>query len=163
MTTSKKIISGAALGTLLGSLAAILYPKRHEIVENLIDRTEDISNFAEKAREYGETFLNKGKQFNFRKIDNRYSFLKGGLVGFLLGASSALLATTRSGQKLRGQFTRAYNNLSEKSEEFVHHFKNNSHHPFAMNRTMQSSIKRKKPAMKSQIRKTQPTKQANPK
>lgn len=159
MTSSKKIISGAAIGTLLGSLTAMLYPKRREIIENLLERTEDISELAEKAREYGEALFNKGSRISFNRSGYRNNHLGSGLIGFLLGASAAMLASSRKGRALRVQLARAYNHLSGKSEEFVHHFKNNSHHPFTMNRPMnrpinrptqsQSATKRKKPMSKT--------------
>lgn len=153
MTSTKKLISGAAIGTLLGSLAAFLYPKRHEIIENILDRSEDISHLADKARHYGEALLNTGKQLNFRRVEYRTNYWKGGLLGLLIGAGTALLVAPKTGKTLRGQITRAYNDLSERSEGFVHHFKNNSHNPFAEHHrtshsTTQNGMKKKKPATK---------------
>lgn len=145
MAHTKKIASGAALGTLLGSLAAMMYPKRREIIEHVMDRAEDISHLAEKAREYGEAFMGNGKLFNFgHKTESKANYIKGGLIGFLIGAGAALMMAPKTGKNLRGQLARAYNDLSERSEEFVHHFKNNTHYPFATPRTMQNGMKVKK-------------------
>jgi gas vesicle protein len=142
MASSKKIISGAALGTLLGSLAAVMYPKRREIIEHIMDHAEDIGDIAGKAREYGEAILSKTQLFNSGRTNHAGHYLKGGLVGFLIGAGTALLIAPKSGKNLRGQLARAYNDLSERSEEFVHHFKNNTRNPFAEHRPKKKTMRK---------------------
>lgn len=142
MTSTKKMISGAAIGTLLGSLAALLYPRRQEIIERIRDHSEDLNDFKEKAREYG-------KRFDFRRVEYRENYWKGGLIGLIVGAGAALLIAPKTGKNLRGQLTRAYNDLSERSEEVIHQFKNNSHNPFTAARTHHNGVKKKKPAIRA--------------
>jgi gas vesicle protein len=131
MESHKKLIAGAALGTLLGSLAAILYPRRYEIIEQIKNHSEDMGGFTGKAREFGESLLNSGRRLSFRKVEYRDNYLKGGLIGLIVGAAAALLAAPSTGKNLRRQLSHAYNDLAERSEEVIHQFKNNSHNPFA--------------------------------
>jgi gas vesicle protein len=148
MASTKKIISGAALGTLLGSVAAFLYPKRYEILERVRHHSADIGELTEKAKKYGESLLNKGKQLNFRRIEYRNNYWKGGLIGLIVGASAGLLVAPRSGKTLRAQITRAFNDLSEKSDEVIHQFKHNSHNPFLTVHTHPNGMKKKKPMLR---------------
>lgn len=147
MAHSKKIVSGTALGTLLGSIASMMYPKRRAFLEHLMERADDINHLAEKAKEFGEAFLGKGKLFHFGNgAESKANYIKGGVIGFIVGATAALLIAPKSGKNFRGQIARAYNDISEKSEEFVHHFKNNTHNPFATHhhRTTQNGVMKKK-------------------
>lgn len=136
MVSKKKLIAGAALGTFLGSLAAILYPKRNRIINTLKGQPVD---FGEKARQYAEVLLNKGK-FPLRQESRRESYLRGGILGLFLGAGTALLLAPKSGKQLRSQVSRTYNDISDKTEHVIHLFKNNSHRPF---RSMGTKKKRR--------------------
>jgi hypothetical protein len=134
MTSAKKIIAGAALGTLLGSLIVALYPKRNEIFDVIREQSTD---YADKAKQYADLILN-GKQAIARNTNN--SFLKGGILGALLGAGAALLLAPKTGRQLRNQVSQAYNEISDKTEHVVDLFKNNSHNPFGA----RSTIKKKR-------------------
>lgn len=142
--TTKNIISGAAIGTLIGTLAAFIYPRRQEIVDNIRDQSE-------KARGLGEALLRKG---DFRRVEYRDNYWKGGLLGLLVGAGTALLMAPKSGKQFRGQLTRAYNDLSEKSEELIHQFQKNSHYPFARSHAshLANHVKKKKPVVRASSR-----------
>ena len=131
MESTKKIIAGAALGTLLGSLAVVLFPRRYEIMEQIRNHSEDFSDLPGKAREFGETLLNTGKHLNFRRVEYRDNYLKGGLIGLIVGIGATLLAAPSSGKNMRKQLSNAYNDLAERSEEVIHQFKNNAHSPFS--------------------------------
>lgn len=144
MTSTKQMISGAAIGTLFGSLAALLYSQRREIIEKLQEHSEDFNGLKDKAIEYSGSLLNKGKQLNFRKVEYRTSYWQGGLVGLIIGAGAAFLIAPRTRKNLRGHITRVYNDLSERSEEVLHQFKNNSPSLF----THHNGVKKKKPSIR---------------
>lgn len=146
MTSTKKIISGAAIGTLLGSLVALAYQRRNEILERVRDHSGDFNDLKEMAKEYGGALINKGRQLNFRKMEPRTNYWKSGFIGLMAGAGAALLLAPKSGKSLRGQLSRVYNDFSEKSEEVIHQFKNNSLVPFA---THPNGVKRKRSALKA--------------
>lgn len=144
MASAKKILSGAAFGTLLGSLSAVLYARRYEILQKLDKRSSNLNHLTEKAREYGESLFNSRKKLRFQKAEDLDKYWKGGLVGLLVGAGAALLVAPKSGKSLRGQLSRAYEDMSEKSEKLIHQFKNNSHAPFSTARNEPTRIKKKK-------------------
>lgn len=125
---AKKIIAGAALGTLLGSLLVALYPKRNEIFDAIQDQSTD---YADKAKQFANIMLN-GKQAH----NAGNTFLKGSILGALLGAGAALLLAPKTGKQLRNQVSQAYNEFSDKTEHVVDLFKNNSHNPFGARATI---------------------------
>jgi gas vesicle protein len=140
MISAKKILSGAAIGTLLGSLATFLYPRRYELIEQLLENGENLNAFTNKARDYGEQLFSRGRRT--RRQESLNGYLRGGLLGFAIGATTALFSTPKTGKALRGQLAKAYQGLSEKSEEVIHQFRNNSH-PLSVR-----AVKRRKPAPK---------------
>lgn len=156
MESSKKIIAGAALGTLLGSLAVALFPRRYEIMENIRNHSGDFNDLPGRAREFGESLLNSGKRLSFRRVEYRDNYLKGGLIGLIIGAGAALLAAPSSGKNLRRQISHVYDDLAERSEEVIHQFKKNAHNPFARVRASHTTpashrngvAVKKKPAVK---------------
>lgn len=119
MANLKGIAAGAALGTLLGSLAIAFYPKRKEILEALNNQTMDLS---ERAREYADMWMNRNQTEN-----NTNGHLTSGLVGLLVGAGIALAVAPKTGKQFRTQFIRAYNELFGKTQNMVEFFRNNSH------------------------------------
>jgi len=127
MPSTKNILSGAAIGTALGCLAAFLYPRRHELLGRIQEGSTALNHIGEKAREYGETLLDKGKQLSLRRVEYRDRYLTGGLLGLTVGALSALLIAPKTGKALRRQLAQTYRDLSEKSEQVIHQFRNNSH------------------------------------
>lgn len=156
METTKKVIAGAALGTLLGSLAVALFPRRYEIMEHIKNHSEDFNDLPGKAREFGESLLNRGKRLSFRRVEYQDNYLKGGLIGLIIGAGAALLAAPSTGKNLRRQISHAYNDIAERSEEVIHQFKTNAHNPFARARANHAAptshrngvAVKKKPAVK---------------
>lgn len=144
--TSKKIFSGAALGSILGTMAALIYPRRRGITEYIHDHSDDLNYYTNKAREYGNSLFNSRSH----QRDIRNNYLKSGLAGVVVGIGAALLLAPKSGKALRGQLTKAYNNISEKSEELVHQFKANSHYPFA--NSHYNGVKKKRPTLKATIK-----------
>jgi gas vesicle protein len=126
MATLKGMAAGAAIGTFLGSLAVIFYPKRREIIKAVMDQTEDLR---ETAKNYAHTLLNNRKGFGYRKMQNNTSQIAGGLLGLAVGVGTAMLLTPKTGRQLRSQISKAYNQAFGKTQEVVRIFKNNSH-PF---------------------------------
>jgi gas vesicle protein len=127
MSSTKNIISGAAIGTALGCLAAFLYPRRHELLDRLQESSATLNQLGEKAREYGETLFDKGRHLRLRKVEYRDRYLTGGLFGLTIGAITALLVAPKTGKALRRQLAQTYHDFSDKSEHIIHQFRNNSH------------------------------------
>lgn len=115
MNNSKKVIIGAAVGTVLGALAAI--NKRQDILQNLKNQAE---NFSDRTKERAMRFLEDSLDgAPFQRRSNQKNFLSGSLLGLLAGISSALMFAPKSGKNLRNQISRAYNDLFDKTHEIV--------------------------------------------
>jgi len=156
MASIKKIFSGAAVGTLLGSFAVLLYPRRNEIMEYLRNHSSDLNGLTDKAKGYGESLLKQGKQLNFRRVEYRTNYLTGGIIGLIVGVGTGLLLAPKTGKVLRGHISKAYSDLSVKSEEVIHKFKNGTHNPFTHSpttQTKQNEVKKRKPAVKKALHK----------
>src|ERR1700730_11606768 len=97
ITIFKGVILGAAVGTLLGSLAAILYPRRQEILETLKEQTSDLN---EKAKEYANLLIQKGSQMTHKKRMVSNNHWKSTLAGVLLGAGVTFLLTPKTGKQV---------------------------------------------------------------
>ncbi len=126
--TKLKILTGAAIGTLLGSLAIALYPRRQEIMDAIADQSEGLSD---KARDYIDALISKGAVLTHlrEEEEDRSVYWKSGLAGVLFGAGAALFLAPKSGKQLRSQVLRVYNDLSGRTQEVIRDFKNNGH-PF---------------------------------
>lgn len=122
-----KILTGAALGTLLGSLAIMLYPRRQEIMDAIVDQSEDISD---TAKEYIGALIDKGAVLvNLRREEEHNIDWKSGVAGLLLGVGAALILAPKSGKQLRSQIQRMYSDISDRTHDVIRDFKNNGH-PF---------------------------------
>lgn len=107
------IVMGALLGTMLGS-AAFLFPKRQMLVNKMRAKSKEI---AEKTKELGDSFYEELKHFGNspKKSVASEDIVKGTLLGFLLGAGSALLLTPRSGKQLRKDLTETYQEMAHRT------------------------------------------------
>lgn len=139
----KHKLLGAALGTLLGSLAVALYPRRQEILETITDRSEE---FTDKAREYADFLLKKAYLREERREANLTWIT--GLAGLLIGAGAALFLTPKTGRQLRNQVQKKYGELSDKTQDVLDLFKNNSH-PFVRSKTLHPVKKARKTLSKA--------------
>jgi len=143
---SKKIITGAVIGTLIGAITIALSPKRRQILEVLNEQSED---FNEKVKQYAEILLKKGKRLaGFKVEEERSSFWwKTSIAGLLLGLGTAMFLTPKSGKQLRGQASRFYRDLFGKAQNMVRDLKNNSRPIFTF--TNNHPVKKRRSLLKS--------------
>jgi gas vesicle protein len=143
---AKEFVVGAAVGSLLGSVAALLIaPKagrklRQDICDayyNISDKTCDLaergkclaknvgcqtSNWACKAKSAvdGAKKSVKGWISDEEEEENSRDLLIGGLVGSVLGAAAGLLLAPKPGEELRQDIVDTYEDVSDKTQEFAH-------------------------------------------
>jgi gas vesicle protein len=141
---TKEFVVGAAVGSLLGGVAALLVaPKsgrklRDDICDvycNMSDRTQDFANrgksfakglggqtrgWASKARSAvdGARRTVRGWRGEEEEEETTSDFLIGGLVGGILGATAGLLLAPKSGDKLRRDLADAYEDISDRTQDF---------------------------------------------
>jgi len=135
-------LAGALLGTLVGTLAAMAYPRRQEILDT-------VRNHKNRATRYADSLLAKGQEltdFIPKRTVYRETYWKGGLLGLFLGAGIGILTAPKSGKQLRNQVSKAYTDVSSKTHDIIHTFKNNNHNPFLHNGIKHNGIKKTKPA-----------------
>lgn len=127
MTKQKELIIGGALGTLIGCIAIALYPKRKEIYKTLQEGSKKAKIAIENIKTIHEPKNNKN------------SFVKGGILGALSGASAALLLDPKTSKKLRGQIHDAYTEINGKAQGAIKYLKKNA--PKAVSATKKASRK----------------------
>lgn len=142
---TKEFVVGAAVGSLLGSVAALLVaPKagkklRAEICDaycNISDKTQDL---ASKGKSLAKSFgcqtcgwVSKGKSAvdgakesirgwgsEEEEEETTRDLLIGGLVGGILGATVGLLLAPKSGEALRQDISDTYEDMSERTHDFA--------------------------------------------
>lgn len=112
MANNKKVkgaVVGAALGSMLGSLASLLTPEHAE--KGLLSKAKSIGSnlFEDIFHATGENGVTVP------------DFVKGALVGLLLGAGSAALLTPSTGKDVRKNISKGYRNISEKTQDVLHY------------------------------------------
>lgn len=120
MAKLKNVVAGAALGTLLGSIALALYPKRFEIMEALLGQS---NQFGGKTKEYEDHFFRRHKKEN-----SSQPYLTC-LAGIILGAGVTLFLTPHSGRHLRAQVIKAFHALADKKMDGFHPLLKNDQQP----------------------------------
>lgn len=141
----KEFVVGAAVGSLLGSVAALLIaPKtgdklRNDICDaycNMADKTQDLASrgrslakdigcqtcdWASKAKSVVEdaTKTVKGWVSEEEEEDTTRDLLIGGLIGGVLGAAVGLLLAPKPGEELRHDLAETYEDLSDKAQDFT--------------------------------------------
>lgn len=142
---TKEFVVGAAVGSLLGSVAALLIaPKAGEELRqdlcdgycNIAGKTQD---FADKSRSMAKnigdqtcdwackakSFVNDAGQTIKRwtsgeeEEDTTRDLLIGGLIGGVLGAAVGLLLAPKPGQELRRNLADTYEDISERTQDFA--------------------------------------------
>lgn len=105
----KGVILGAIVGTMIGSLSAVIVPKRQKIMEQM-----------KKAKTFTDGFYNGMKNWSEpRQEMNTSAFMKGALSGLLLGAGVAAFVTPKTGKQLRNNLTRKYQDVADKTQELM--------------------------------------------
>ena len=145
MAKIKGIVAGAAIGTLIGSLGAILLPHRKKILEQMKDQSK---GWAEKAKYLTENAYDEIKHWSEprRRVSQMPNFLRGTLLGALLGAGSALLLAPKSGKQLRNNLTQKYQNVAEKTQEFIHSIQLNGQREFSRRKPIKRKTKKHRPS-----------------
>lgn len=143
---TKEFIVGAAVGSLLGSVAALLVaPKsgkklRQEISDtyhDLSDKTHDLAdrgrNFVHSFNTHSEELAKKAKSAvngTKKSLRNLISeeeeedkpaqdFLVGSLIGGVLGAVAGLLLAPKAGEELREDIMETYEEVSDRTHDFA--------------------------------------------
>lgn len=118
MASINGILKGATLGTVLGSLALYLYPRRREIIEAMIDQA---SEFTDRARDYADDFLGESQHTGVN------GYLTSGIAGALLGAGIILALSPKTGRQFRSKLSNVYKILSNQTQDLAHVFTHNGH------------------------------------
>lgn len=142
------IVMGALLGTMLGS-AAFLFPKRQMLISKMRIKSKEL---AEKTKEIGDTFYDGFKNLgkNSKKGIASEDIVKGTLLGFLLGAGSALLLTPRTGKQLRKDLSETYQEMAERTRGVMKYINN---HPELKKKILTISALKRKSVSKPRSRK----------
>lgn len=127
----KSIVIGAALGTFIGSISALVIPQRQKILKTLKNQKK---NWIEKAKDISENVLGEiPYPIEQKKETQAPTFFKGALVGLLVGAGSTFLFTPKTGKQLRNAIAKKYSDVSEKTQDLMEFFEN--HQPVTKKRT----------------------------
>lgn len=138
---SKEFLVGAAVGSLLGGVAALLAAPKSgsELRQDMGEAYSDLSDKASRVARKGKSFakdagcrtcdwadraksalgLNKEEWIEEENEDALKDLLIGGLAGSLLGAVAGLLLAPKSGSDLREDIREGYEEISEKAHDFM--------------------------------------------
>ncbi|MBS4167847.1 YtxH domain-containing protein [Parachlamydia sp. AcF125] len=128
-------LKGAFLGGLTGSIAALLLaPKsgrelRNDLSETYEDICEKSHTFGDQLRQTGHRVLHpfEGYEAEEEEEDSSSTMWMGGVVGAVLGATSALLLAPQSGERLREELGDKYEEIREKAEKFMSNVQHKGH------------------------------------
>ncbi len=112
----KNMMSGAVVGTLIGSVGALLYPERKKLAAAFKSQKKD---WLSQAKDISHNLLEEVKHFREGKNEEAAHFLKGALLGLALGAGSALLLAPKSGKQLRHNLKKNYQDVSKKTQDLL--------------------------------------------
>lgn len=135
----KNVISGALVGSLLGSLSALL------ISNDKFNRSE----WVEKAKDIGERLYDGVKNWSEPEEDNSI-FVKGAFLGLLLGAGSALLFTPKTGYQVRSNLIKGYRDIADKTQEIMDYV--NHKQQSNKKRTLKKPVRKQYAVPKSKMR-----------
>ncbi len=143
---TKEFLVGAMVGSLLGGVAALLSSPssgkdlREDLCDTYCDLSEKANEIAKKGRCFANNFSDQtcdltskaktildcatkkvrgwmGEEEEEEECCSR-DLLIGGLLGGVIGVSLALLLTPKPGKALRRDLVDAYDDISERSQEF---------------------------------------------
>lgn len=143
---AKEFVIGATVGSLLGSVAALLVaPKagkdlRDDLCDtycNIADKTEDLAcrgksfakSFGSQATDWSrkakccagdaKKSFNKWRGVEEEETDSTRELLIGGLVGGLVGVAIGLLLAPKPGEELRHDIANAYEDITDRGHDFA--------------------------------------------
>jgi gas vesicle protein len=123
----KGMIAGAVIGTLVGTMSALFASKPKKILALM----KDSKDWANKARDLSGSVYNEMKNWSEpKKVNESPTFIKGAIIGMLLGAGSALLLAPKSGKQLRNNLTQRYQDVADTTSDILHIFNHNGKQPF---------------------------------
>lgn len=116
------ILLGAIIGSVAGTLGSLFLPKQE---------TDLSSGWAQKAKDAGFSVLEELKALKKEKNPPSTGlFLKGILLGIIVGSGSSLLFSPKSGRQIRKDLTQKYQDVSEKTNDIIEFIQENiNHHP----------------------------------
>lgn len=127
-TNYNNILVGGAIGTLLGSLVAVVMANRHEIADTVRSQGGD---WIDRAKDTADTWMKRRHWSNAADSELRNDFWKGSMMGLIVGVGAALLMAPKSGQQLRGQLTKKYQHIADdiaaKTEDIMHYVNSFAH------------------------------------
>ncbi len=119
-------LKAALLGGLVGGVAGLLLaPKSGKELRD--DICEGYQCFSDKTHEFADDIKCKSKRFlhpfsheeEEHFFNGQTSFITGGTLGAIIGATAALLLAPQSGARLREDLGEKYEEIRDKAEEFM--------------------------------------------
>ena len=106
-TKSNDLVTGILIGAVVGAVAGILLaPKGHDIAQDIADGT---GNFIKQAK----------SRLTGHHADESSPYWLGGILGALLGGSSAIILTPKSSRVLREYIADSYQNVSDRTWQLI--------------------------------------------
>ncbi|MBA3958555.1 MAG: YtxH domain-containing protein [Parachlamydiaceae bacterium] len=137
MSNNNDLLKGALIGGVLGGVAALFLASksgkelRNDICEGYDNITCKGQELANDIKEKGNSFLHVfGKEIEEEEESDYNSFLIGGAIGAVIGATAALLLAPQSGDRLRTQLGDQYEAIRDKAEDFVEGVGTTGEHAF---------------------------------
>jgi gas vesicle protein len=116
------VVIGALLGTVIGSLSAVLAPKRQVLLKKIKNQARGwVENSKDRAKNIYENSETSPKEVAAK------NFIKGAVTGALAGAGSALLFTPKTGKQLRKELMQKYEQASETTNDVIELFNSTNH------------------------------------
>ena len=120
----KGMVLGALVGTLMGSISALLLPQQRHLTKKFKNQAQDLLS---KAKIIKENVMDMKTWTEPKTNIAKNNFLMGTVVGLLVGAGSALLLAPKSGKLLRKNLSDTYQDVADKTLEIVDSFQLNNH------------------------------------
>lgn len=126
---AKEFIVGAAVGSMLGSVAALfLAPQsgeklRNNVYDTYCNASDRAQNLADRGKCFVEGARKKARNWGLIEEEEEENttrdLLIGGIVGGVLGAVVGLLIAPKSGGELRQDLVDTYEDLGERTRDFA--------------------------------------------
>ncbi len=113
-TMKKSMMLASFLGTTAAALSAIMSPKRQEIIDDMMKRSNTI---AEKAKIVTDNVYEGLKTLTIPKSNRNNIFMTGAVLGALIGAGSTFLLSPRTGKQVRNSIAKRYQDMALMAQE----------------------------------------------